>query len=302
MATNFSNLRAVLTAATPIGLIAQLMIGAPSSFAQTSTAVFKPESQKIQLGNLRQLSLRLRSGQPVASSELDSYKEFCAEQASQANVRDTAQGKSDTRGNSRSQHFDNSNNWDKSHNKDSTYKQSGKVNVGLFGGSGRVNSDISRNDNGTNKGSQADISKTSQSSSSSTQDNRSSHSDFSRESAQDCAAVLEHLTAKVQSSAELAKANVEAAVKDREIAANERIRMAEIASQKELALMQAKLLRQQGESQQTQGWTQLGMGLLGNLLQPQQQAGIVQPDLAQLQQLILSQQAQIKALQQQAGK
>jgi hypothetical protein len=44
------------------------------------------------------------------------------------------------------------------------------------------------------------------------------------------------------------------------------------------------------------------MGLLGNLLQPQQQAGIVQPDLAQLQQLILSQQAQIKALQQQAGK
>ena len=131
MATNFSNLRAVLTAATPIGLIAQLMIGAPSSFAQTSTAVFKPESQKIQLGNLRQLSLRLRSGQPVASSELDSYKEFCAEQASQANVRDTAQGKSDTRRNSRSQHFDNSNNWDKSHNKDSTYKQSGKVNVGL---------------------------------------------------------------------------------------------------------------------------------------------------------------------------
>jgi len=181
MATNFSNLRAVLTAATPIGLIAQLMIGAPSSFAQTSTAVFKPESQKIQLGNLRQLSLRLRSGQPVASSELDSYKEFCAEQASQANVRDTAQGKSDTRRNSRSQHFDNSNNWDKSHNKDSTYKQSGKVNVGLFGGSGRVNSDISRNDNGTNKGSQADISKTSQSSISSTQDNRSSHSDFSRE-------------------------------------------------------------------------------------------------------------------------
>ena len=66
--------------------------------------------------------------------------------------------------------------------------------------------------------------------------------------------------------------------------------------------MQAKLLRQQGESQQTQGWTQLGMGLLTNLLQPQQQAGIVQPDLAQLQQLILSQQAQIKALQQQAGK
>ena len=66
--------------------------------------------------------------------------------------------------------------------------------------------------------------------------------------------------------------------------------------------MQAKLLRLQGESQQTQGWTQLGMGLLNNLLQPQQQAGIVQPDLAQLQQLILSQQAQIKALQQQAGK
>ena len=47
--------------------------------------------------------------------------------------------------------------------------------------------------------------------------------------------------------------------------------------------MQAKLLRQQGESQQTQGWTQLGMGLLANL-QPQQQAVIVQLDLAQLQQ------------------
>ncbi len=47
--------------------------------------------------------------------------------------------------------------------------------------------------------------------------------------------------------------------------------------------MQAKLLRQQGESQQTQGWTQLGMGLLNNL-QPQQQAVIVQLDLAQLQQ------------------
>ena len=47
--------------------------------------------------------------------------------------------------------------------------------------------------------------------------------------------------------------------------------------------MQAKLLRLQGESQQTQGWTQLGMGLLANL-QPQQQAVIVQLDLAQLQQ------------------
>ena len=47
--------------------------------------------------------------------------------------------------------------------------------------------------------------------------------------------------------------------------------------------MQAKLLRLQGESHQTQGWTQLGMGLLANL-QPQQQAVIVQLDLAQLQQ------------------
>ncbi len=32
--------------------------------------------------------------------------------------------------------------------------------------------------------------------------------------------------------------------------------------------MQAKLLRLQGESQQTQGWTQLGMGLLANLSTP----------------------------------
>jgi hypothetical protein len=41
------------------------------------------------------------------------------------------------------------------------------------------------------------------------------------------------------------------------------------------------------------------MGLLSNMMQPRQQVAVPQPDLAQLQQLILEQQAQIKALQQQ---
>ena len=98
---------------------------------------------------------------------------------------------------------------------------------------------------------------------------------------------------------DLAKAQIEAASKDREIAANERIRMAELAAQEEVAQMQAQLQQQQGQAQQTQGWMQLGMGLLGNMLQPRPQAAAPQADLAQLQQLIQEQQAQIQALQQQ---
>lgn len=88
---------------------------------------------------------------------------------------------------------------------------------------------------------------------------------------------------------------------DHESAANERIRMAEIAAQREQTQLQTQQAIQEAQAQQTQGWVQLGVGLLGSLLQSRQQAASAapQPDLAQLQQLILDQQAQIKALQQQ---
>lgn len=86
-----------------------------------------------------------------------------------------------------------------------------------------------------------------------------------------------------------------------ETATNERIRMAEIAAQREQAQLQAQQAQRDSQAQQTQAWVQLGMGLLGGLLQPrpQAEAPAPQPDLAQLQQLILDQQAQIKALQEQ---
>ena len=96
--------------------------------------------------------------------------------------------------------------------------------------------------------------------------------------------------------------NAPVVVQDSESAANERIRMAEIAAQREQAQLQAEQALQQNQAQQTQGWIQLGMGLLGNLLQSRQQAAPAaepQPDLSQLQQLIQEQQAQIQALQQQ---
>ena len=96
--------------------------------------------------------------------------------------------------------------------------------------------------------------------------------------------------------------NAPVMVQDSESAANERIRMAEIAAQREQAQLQAEQALQQNQAQQTQGWIQLGMGLLGNLLQSRQQAAPAaepQPDLSQLQQLIQEQQAQIQALQQQ---
>jgi hypothetical protein len=96
--------------------------------------------------------------------------------------------------------------------------------------------------------------------------------------------------------------NAAGIAQDSESAANERIRMAEIAAQREQAQLQAQQSLQQAQAQQTQGWIQLGVGLLGSLLQPRQQAAPAaeaQPDLAQLQQLIQEQQAQIQALQQQ---
>ena len=89
--------------------------------------------------------------------------------------------------------------------------------------------------------------------------------------------------------------NAPVMVQDSESAANERIRMAELAAQREQAQLQA-------QAQQTQGWIQLGVGLLGSLLQSRQQAAPAaapQPDVSQLQQLIQEQQAQIQALQQQ---
>ena len=324
MATFPATVRAALAAATPIGLTAQLLLGvsapalAQSRFAspgltQYSGAVLKARSSfdgqsaakisaatlKIQPAALRQFSARLRSGQPVAASELDAYKEFCAEQASHTNVHETVRERSGKRQSAGSSYQNRSKTWDTAYNRDGIYNHSAKGDVGLFGGGGKVTSDITRNNRGSNRGSQADVNRVGNSGSSSYRDNRSSFADVSSESAQDCAAVLEHLTAKEQSKTDLAKATIEAASKDREIAANERIRMAELAAQKELAQMQAQLVQQQGQADQAQGWMQLGMGLLGNLMQPRQQAAAPQPDLAQLQQLILEQQAQIKALQQQ---
>jgi len=64
-----------------------------------------------------------------------------------------------------------------------------------------------------------------------------------------------------------------------ESAANERIRMAEIAAQREDAQLQAQQAQQDSQTQQTQAWIQLGMGLLGGLLQPRPQPEPVAPSL-----------------------
>ena len=311
-----TTVKAIATATAPLGLAAQLLLsaGGPALAQQQRLTALTPQQINSVLGAkaasrphtvtirpeaLRLLSSRLRSGQSVATSELDAYKEFCSEQVSQANVRENSFGHRGSRENSTNSTTDRSNRWATSFNRDSRYNNSAKGDVSLFGGGGKVSSDISRNNNGTNNGSQTNLNKNNTSSKQSYAANGSSASDHSRESAQDCAAVLEHLSAKEQAKTDLAKAQIEAASKDREIAANERIRMAELAAQKEVAQMQAQLQQQQGQAQQTQGWMQLGMGLLGNMLQPRPQAAAPQADLAQLQQLIQEQQAQIQALQQQ---
>lgn len=311
-----TTVKAIATATAPLGLAAQLLLAAGSpALAQqqrltaltpqqinsvlSAKAASRPQIVNLRPEALRLLSSRLRSGQPVAASELDAYKEFCSEQVSQANVRERSHERRGSRQTSNSTTTDRSNRWDTSFNRDSRYNHSAKGEVSLFGGGGKATSDISRNNNGTNNGAQTNLDRRNASAKQSFVDNGSSFSDRSRESAQDCAAVLEHLSAKEQAKADLAKAQIEAASKDREIAANERIRMAELAAQKEVAQMQAQLVQQQGQAQQTQGWMQLGMGLLSNMMQPRQQVAAPQPDLAQLQQLILEQQAQIKALQQQ---
>lgn len=311
-----TTLHAIAATTAPLGLAAQLLLAAggpalaqqqrlngitPAMAGAVLNAKAATPTQLIQIRPeaLRSLSNRLRAGQPVAANELDAYKEFCTEQVSQANVRETNQERRGSQQASNSQHVDRSNRWDTSFNRDGRYANSAKGEVSLFGGGGKVSSDISRNNNGTNRGAQTNLNKTSTTGKSSWVNNAASYSDNSRESAQDCAAVLEHLTAKEQTKTDLAKAKIEAESRDRETAANERIRMAELAAQKELAQMQAQLVQQQGQAQQTQGWMQLGMGLLSNMIQPRPQAVAPQPDLAQLQQLILDQQAQIKALQQQ---
>lgn len=311
-----TTLHAIAATTAPLGLAAQLVLaaGGPALAQQqrlngitpamagavlSAKAATRPQLIQIRPEALRSLSNRLRAGQPVAANELDAYKEFCTEQVSQANVHETSQERRGSHQASNSQHVDRSKRWDTSFNRDGRYANSAKGEVSLFGGGGKVSSDISRNNNGTNRGAQTNLNKTSTTGKSSWVNNAASYSDHSRESAQDCAAVLEHLTAKEQTKTDLAKAKIEAESRDRETAANERIRMAELAAQKELAQMQAQLVHQQGQAQQTQGWMQLGMGLLSNMMQPRQQAVAPQPDLVQLQQLILDQQAQIKALQQQ---
>lgn len=311
-----TTLRTIAATTAPLGLAAQLLLaaGGPALAQQQGLGGFSPATAKAVLNAkaasrpqliqirpeaLRSLSNRLRAGQPVAASELDAYKAFCTEQVSQANVRETTRERRGSHQFSNSQHLDRSNRWDTSFNRDSRYNNSVKGEVSLFGGGGKASSDITRNNNGTNRGAQANLNQTSTAGKQTWVNNAASYSDQSRESAQDCAAVLEHLTAKEQTKTDLAKAQIEAASRDRETAANERIRMAELAAQKDLAQMQAQLVQQQGQAQQTQGWMQLGMGLLSNMMQPRQQAAAPQPDLAQLQQLILDQQAQIKALQQQ---
>ena len=164
-----TTLHAIAATTAPLGLAAQLLLAAggpalaqqqrlngitPAMAGAVLNAKAATRTQLIQIRPeaLRSLSNRLRAGQPVAANELDAYKEFCTEQVSQANVRETNQERRGSQQASNSQHVDRSNRWDTSFNRDGRYANSAKGEVSLFGCRGKVRRCFSPHNNGPNRG------------------------------------------------------------------------------------------------------------------------------------------------------